>query len=88
MAIVTIYTKETCPYCIAAKALLKEKGAEFSEIRIDGRPDLAAAVRERSGRRTVPQIYVGDYHVGGFDDLRALDDSGRLDALLSAEAPA
>lgn len=88
MPAVTIYTKPTCPYCIAAKALLKRKGVAFDEINIAGDEVTAAALRERSGRRTVPQIYIGDTHVGGFDDMRALDDAGRLDALLGLAAQA
>jgi glutaredoxin 3 len=88
MSAVTIYTKPTCPYCIAAKALLKRKGVAFDEINISGDEAAAAALRERSGRRTVPQIYIGDIHVGGFDDMRALDDAGRLDTLLGLETQA
>jgi glutaredoxin 3 len=82
MASITIYTKPTCPYCIAAKALLRNKGATFNEISIEGDRAAAVALVERSGRHTVPQIYIDEYHVGGFDDLNALDKAGRLDALL------
>jgi glutaredoxin 3 len=82
MTHVTIYTTPTCPYCIAAKALLKGKGVTFSEISIEGDRSAAAALAGRTGRRTVPQIFVGASHVGGFDDLRALEDAGGLDALL------
>ncbi len=82
MTNVTIYTTPTCPYCIAAKALLKGKGVTFSEISIEGDRSAAAALAGRTGRRTVPQIFVGASHVGGFDDLRALEDAGGLDALL------
>jgi glutaredoxin 3 len=82
MTHVTIYTTPTCPYCIAAKALLKGKGVTFSEISIEGGRSAAAALAGRTGRRTVPQIFVGASHVGGFDDLRALEDAGGLDALL------
>jgi glutaredoxin 3 len=88
MASITIYTKPTCPYCIAAKALLKSKGAVFNEISIEGDRAAATTLSQRTGRHTVPQIYIGDYHVGGFDDLKALDDAGRLDALLRREAQA
>ena len=82
---VTIYTKETCPYCVMAKNLLKQKGVnEFNEIRID----LDAVARDKmielTGRMTVPQIYIGDTHVGGFDDLSALNKGGKLDELLNA----
>jgi glutaredoxin 3 len=79
---VTIYTTPTCPYCIAAKALLKSKGVTFSEISIEGDRSAAAALAGRTGRRTVPQIFVGTSHVGGFDDLRALENAGGLDPLL------
>jgi glutaredoxin 3 len=82
MTNVTIYTTRTCPYCIAAKALLKGKGVTFSEISIEGDRAAAAALAERTGRRTVPQIFVGASHVGGFDDLRALENAGGLDPLL------
>jgi len=82
MTHVTIYTTPTCPYCIAAKALLKGKGVTFSEISIEGDRSAAAALAGRTGRRTVPQIFVGASHVGGFNDLRALEDAGGLDALL------
>ena len=82
MTNVTIYTTPTCPYCIAAKALLKGKGVTFNEISIEGDRSAAAALAGRTGRRTVPQIFVGVSHVGGFDDLRALEDASGLDALL------
>jgi glutaredoxin 3 len=82
MTNVTIYTTPTCPYCIAAKALLKSKGVTFSEISIEGARSAAAALAGRTGRRTVPQIFVGASHVGGFDDLRALENAGGLDPLL------
>lgn len=80
---VTMYSKETCPYCIYAEQLLQRKGvANLLKIRIDENPDKLKNMIERTGRRTVPQIYVGDIHVGGFDELSALDREGKLDALL------
>jgi glutaredoxin 3 len=82
MASITIYTKLTCPYCIAAKALLRSKGVVFNEISIEGYRVSVTTLSQRSGHRTVPQIYIDDYHVGGFDDLKSLDDAGRLDSLL------
>jgi glutaredoxin 3 len=85
MPSVTIYTKPTCPYCIAAKALLTRKGVQFNEISIAGDHAATVALWQRSQRRTVPQIYIGETHVGGFDDLQALDDAVRLDALLGLE---
>jgi glutaredoxin 3 len=84
MASVTIYTKSWCPYCQAAKQLLKEKGAAVTEHEITGKNDLRDEMMRRSGRSTVPQIFVGDAHVGGCDDLYALDKQGGLDPLLAA----
>src|ERR1700761_4432189 len=82
---IVIYTKSTCPYCHAAKALLQRKGVAFDEIRVDGdRAGQAAMAAKAGGRSTVPQIFIGPTHVGGCDDLYALDDAGRLDALLAA----
>ncbi len=81
---VVIYTKASCPYCIAAKDLLRAKGAAFEEISVDGdRAGQAAMAKRAGGRSTVPQIFVGQTHVGGCDDLYDLDGSGRLDALLA-----
>ncbi|CAG4920721.1 glutaredoxin 3 [Paraburkholderia gardini] len=82
MSSVTIYSTPTCPYCLAAKALLRGKGVAYNEISIEGDRDAAVALAKKTGRRTVPQIYIGATHVGGFDDLSALDQDGRLDALL------
>lgn len=85
MASVTIYTKFTCPYCYRAKALLKEKGADFVEHDISLGGDKRQEMLARSnGRTTVPQIFIGDTHVGGSDDLAALDRAGKLDAMLAA----
>lgn len=82
---VTIYTKGWCPYCSAAKELLAGKGVDFEEIEITGREAEKAQMVERAGgRTTVPQIFIGERHVGGFDDLSALDRRGELDPLLSA----
>jgi glutaredoxin 3 len=82
---VTIYTKSTCPYCVAAKQLLNQKRAPFTEIEITGKPDLREEMIARSGgRTTVPQIFIGDTHVGGCDDIHALDAKGGLDKLLAA----
>lgn len=84
MARIEIYTTPSCPYCHAAKALLDEKGADYTEITVLD-PDLRAAMTERAqGRRTVPQIFIGDIHVGGYDDMAALDRQGGLDPLLQA----
>ncbi|HEY6774118.1 MAG TPA: glutaredoxin 3 [Oxalicibacterium sp.] len=81
---VTMYSTGVCPYCLMAERLLKTKGvAEIEKIRVDLQPELRAAMMEKTGRRTVPQIYIGDTHVGGFDDLHALDRAGKLDPLLA-----
>ena len=81
---ITIYTKSTCPYCHRAKALLTKKNAAFEEISVDGQPDAQNAMAVRAnGRRTVPQIFIGDTHVGGCDDIHALDHAGKLDAMLA-----
>ena len=81
---VTIYSRSTCPYCHAAKALLADKGVQYDEITVLD-PSLRAAMTERAhGRRTVPQIFVGETHVGGYDDMAALDRQGKLDPLLQA----
>ena len=83
MAKVQMYTTEVCPYCIRAKQLLKQKGvAEIEEIRIDLEPERQAEMTSRTGRRTVPQIFIGDQHVGGSDDMHELDRRGQLDAML------
>jgi glutaredoxin 3 len=80
---ILIYTAFCCPYCDRAKALLRAKGAEFDEIDVTMRPKLRAEMREKAGGcNSVPQIWIGDHHVGGCDDLHALDASGKLDALL------
>jgi glutaredoxin 3 len=85
MSKVVIYTTSSCPYCIAAKRLLTQKGVSFEEIGVDGDPGGRSKMSERAGgRRTVPQIFIGESHVGGCDDLYALEQAGRLDALLAA----
>jgi glutaredoxin 3 len=81
---IVIYTKKTCAYCMMAKRLLQSKGVEWDEINIAADLEQRHEMFERSGRRTVPQIFVGDLHVGGFDDLAALEDAGRLDVILEA----
>jgi glutaredoxin 3 len=82
---VTVYSTATCPYCIRAKALLRQRGVEqFDEIRVDEHPGERATMIKLTGRYTVPQIFIGDTHVGGCDDLIALDRAGRLEPLLAA----
>ena len=80
---VTMYTTAVCPYCIRAKQILKAKGVEqIHEIRVDSDPAARSTMMDRTGRRTVPQIFIGDTHVGGCDDLMALDGRGGLLPLL------
>ncbi|ABR91801.1 Glutaredoxin-3 [compost metagenome] len=82
---VVMYSTGVCPYCTMAERLLTAKGiANIEKIRIDLDPAQRVAMMEKTGRRTVPQIYVGDTHVGGFDDLNALERQGKLDALLQS----
>ncbi len=82
MAPVVLYTTPWCPYCLRAKQLLKSKGVDFTDIDVSGKPELRREMEQRSGRYTVPQIWIGSTHVGGCDDLYALERAGKLDALL------
>lgn len=85
MARVEIYTTPTCPYCHRAKALLTGKGVPFEEISVAGNPELRNSMMERAGgRRSVPQIFIDNAHIGGSDDLYALEADGRLDPLLAS----
>jgi glutaredoxin 3 len=85
MQTVKMYTTQVCPYCVRAKALLKQRGVEqVVEVRVDLNPAERDAMVALTGRRTVPQIFIGDTHVGGCDDLMALDQRGGLQALLHA----
>ncbi|UXU75957.1 MULTISPECIES: glutaredoxin 3 [unclassified Paracoccus (in: a-proteobacteria)] len=87
MAKVEIYTTPTCPYCLAAKALLARKGVAYQETDVSRDPQLRVAMTQRAGgRRTVPQIFIDGQHVGGSDDLHALDRQGGLDRLLGLRA--
>jgi len=80
-----MYSTAVCPYCVRAEMLLKQRGVEeIEKIRIDLDPEQRAIMMQRTGRRTVPQIYIGDTHVGGYDDLAALDRAGGLKPLLEA----
>lgn len=81
---VVIYSKSWCPYCQRARQLLASKGASIEEIDIEQHPDRRQEMILRSGRRTVPQIFIGEQHIGGCDDVHALEAAGRLDALLAA----
>lgn len=81
---VLMYCTEICPYCVRAEHLLRARGvAEIEKIRVDLQPELRAEMTEKTGRRTVPQIYIGTRHVGGYDDMAALDKSGELARLLA-----
>jgi glutaredoxin 3 len=79
---VVMYTTSWCPYCERARRLLKSKNVSFSEIDIESAAEKRAEMRNRSGRTSVPQIFIGDHHVGGSDDLHDLEDEGKLDSLL------
>ena len=84
MARVRMYTTAVCPFCQMAERLLQGKGAEIEKVRVDLDPAQRSAMMEKTGRRTVPQIYIGDTHVGGYDELAALDRAGGPDPLLAA----
>lgn len=85
MAKVLMYATAVCPYCVRAEQLLRRKGvSEIEKIRVDQDPAQRAVMMERTGRRTVPQIFIGDTWVGGCDELHALDHEGKLDGLLAA----
>ncbi len=83
MPVILIYTSTICPYCIMAKRLLDKKGVKYQELNVDKDPELRQEMMQRTQRRTVPQIYIDDLHVGGFDELRALDTTKELDPLLT-----
>ncbi|SQF94112.1 glutaredoxin [Paucimonas lemoignei] len=84
MAEVIVYSSDYCPYCIRAKQLLKSKNVAFEEIRVDGKPQVRAEMANKAKRTSVPQIWIGSTHVGGCDELFALERAGDLDALLQA----
>lgn len=83
---VLMYTTGVCPYCQMAERLLRSKGVDVEKVRVDLEPARRAEMMEKTGRRTVPQIYVGETHVGGYDELAALDRAGGLDPLLAAQS--
>ena len=82
---VRIYTTPICPYCVRAKRLLQKKNVAYEEIDVSGDDAARLQLTQRTGRRTVPQIFIGERHVGGSDELHALDDAGKLDPLLAAD---
>ncbi len=83
---VLMYTTAVCPYCQMAERLLRAKGVDVEKVRVDLEPQRRLEMMEKTGRRTVPQIYVGETHVGGYDDLAALERAGKLDPLLQSGA--
>ena len=86
MARIIMYCTEVCPYCVRAEHLLKRKGIhDIDKIRIDLHPERGAEMIQRTGRRTVPQIYINGEHVGGYDDMAALDQAGELDKMLAEQ---
>lgn len=83
MSEVIVYSSDYCPYCMRAKQLLERKGVRFTEINVDGQPQVRAEMARKAGRTSVPQIWIGATHVGGCDDLHTLERAGKLDALLN-----
>ena len=79
---ILVYTTKVCPYCHAAKGLLNQKGVKFKEIDVSDPVERLALIEKAKGRKTVPQIFIKNQHIGGYDDLKALDDRGELDPLL------
>ncbi len=82
---IRVYTTDYCPYCTAAKSLLAARGASFEEIDCSDDPEMRHWLVEKTGRKTVPQVFIGDVPVGGFDDLKALDKRGELERILAGE---
>jgi glutaredoxin 3 len=80
---VTLYATQICPYCLFARRLLKSKGVHYKEIQVDKQPEKCKEMIQRSGRHTVPQIFIGETSIGGYDDMAALDRAGKLDPLLA-----
>ncbi|TVS11646.1 MAG: glutaredoxin 3 [Wenzhouxiangella sp.] len=83
---VVMYATAACPYCVAARSLLQSKGVRWTEVPVDRQSEKRAEMMQRSGRHTVPQIFIGDHHVGGYDELSLMDRKGELDALLAGAA--
>ncbi|GAA0248067.1 glutaredoxin 3 [Marinomonas primoryensis] len=83
MSTVTIYSSDYCPFCVRAKQLLSAKNVAFNEIRVDGKREVRQQMTEKSGRTSVPQIWIGERHIGGCDDLYALEREQKLDTLLA-----
>lgn len=83
---ITIYSTAVCPYCVAAKNFLKSKGQQWEEVRVDTDPEIREKMTAMTGRTSVPQIFIGDTHVGGYDDMMALHRAGKLEPLLAGNA--
>lgn len=79
---ITVYSTQVCPYCVSAKRLLEKKGLTYQEIMVDQDPEQREIMMQKAQRTSVPQIFIDDFHVGGFDDLNALNQSGELDQIL------
>ena len=88
MPTVTIFTTKFCPYCVRAKLLLDQKHVSYKEVPVDADPEQRQVMEQKSGRHTVPQIFIDDFHVGGCDDLFALEAAGELDGKLELSEPA
>jgi glutaredoxin 3 len=82
---ITVYTKQNCPFCVRAKRLLEKKGAAFDEVSVEGKDELRTWLVEKTGQMTVPQIFVGERSLGGFSDLDALEQAGKLEPILRGE---
>ena len=85
MSIVQIYATAICPYCVRARHLLERKGVAYDEIRVDRDREQLKTMIRRSNRTTVPQIFIGEYHIGGYDDMAELEEAGKLDVLLNQQ---
>jgi glutaredoxin 3 len=83
---ITVYTKQSCPFCVRAKRLLDKKGVAYDEISVEGKDDLRAWLVEKTGQMTVPQIFAGERSLGGYSDVAALDGEGKLDPILRGDA--
>lgn len=81
---IVMYSRAACPFCVAARNMFRSKNLTWTEVSLDAEPDKRAEMISRTGRRTVPQIFIGDFHVGGYDDLNALEQAGDLDRILAS----
>lgn len=81
---IVMYSRAACPFCVAARNMFQARNLTWTEVSLDTEPDKRAEMIARTGRKTVPQVFIGDFHVGGFDDLDALDQAGDLDRILSS----